>query len=50
MIMHHIALCTPSTAFMLVSHMCIIAIGHKEQGPEEMSESAPVEGSSYEQD
>jgi hypothetical protein len=35
---------------MLVSHTCIIVIGHEEQGPEETLEPAPVEASSYEQD
>jgi hypothetical protein len=35
---------------MLVSHMCIITIGHEEQGPEETSEPAPVEVGNYEQD
>jgi hypothetical protein len=30
--------------------MCIIAIGHEEQGPEEMPEPTLVKGGSYEQD
>jgi hypothetical protein len=50
MILHLTTLCTTSIAFMLVSHTCIIVIGHEEQGPEETLETAPVEGSSYEQD
>jgi hypothetical protein len=50
MIMHLTTLCTPCIAFMLVSHTCIIVIGHEEQGPEETLEPAPVEASSYEQD
>jgi hypothetical protein len=49
-IMQHITLCTPCIAFILVSHTYIIAIGHVEQGPEETSETAPVEGGNYEQD
>jgi hypothetical protein len=40
----------PCIAFILVSHTYIIAIGHVEQGPEETSETAPVEGGNYEQD
>jgi hypothetical protein len=39
-IMQHITLCTPCIAFMLVSQMCIFAIGHVEQGPEETLEPA----------
>jgi hypothetical protein len=50
MIMHLTTLCTPCIAFMLVSHTCIIVIGHKEQGPEETPESAPIEAGNYEQD
>jgi hypothetical protein len=50
MIMQHITFCTPSIAFMLVSHMCIFAIGHAEQGPEETPEPAQVEGVNPEQD
>jgi hypothetical protein len=49
-IMHHITLCIPCIAFMLVSHPCISVIGHAEQGPEETLEPAPVEGGNYEQD
>jgi hypothetical protein len=30
--------------------MCIIVIGHEEEGPEEMPELAPVEAGNYEQD
>jgi hypothetical protein len=50
MIMHHITLYTLCIVFMLVSHTCTIAIGHTEQGPEEMTELAPVEGINPEQD
>jgi hypothetical protein len=50
MIMHLTTLCTPCIVFMLVSHLCIMAIGHEEQGPEETLEVALVEASSYEQD
>jgi hypothetical protein len=50
MIMHLTILCTPCIVFMLVSHLCIMAIGHEEQGPEETLEVALVEASSYEQD
>jgi hypothetical protein len=50
MIMHLTTLCTPYIAFILVSHMCIIVIGHEEQGHEETSEAAPVEAGNYEQD
>jgi hypothetical protein len=50
MIMHHITLCTPCIVFMLVSHPCIFAIGHAEQGPEETLEPAQVEGINPEQD
>jgi hypothetical protein len=50
MIMQHITLCTSCIAFMLVSHMCIFVIRHAEQGPEETSEPAQVEGVNSEQD
>jgi hypothetical protein len=43
MIMHHITLCTPVIAFILVSHTYIFAIDHVEQGREEPSEPAPIE-------
>jgi hypothetical protein len=49
-IMHHITLCTPCIAFMLVSHICIFVIGHMEQGPEKTLEPAQVEGVNPEQD
>jgi hypothetical protein len=49
-IMQYITLCTPSIAFILVSHICIIAIDHAGQGRAEPPESAPVEGAEYEQD
>jgi hypothetical protein len=50
MIMQHIILCTPCIAFMLVSHTCIFAIDHTEQGHEESSEPAQVEGANSEQE
>jgi hypothetical protein len=50
MIMHLTTLCTTYITFMLVSHTCIIAIGHKEQVPEETPEPAPVKGVNLEQD
>jgi hypothetical protein len=49
-IVQHINLCTPYIAFMLVSHTCILVIGHEEQGPVEMLEPAQVEGLNPEQD
>jgi hypothetical protein len=50
MIMHLTSLYTPCIAFVLVAHMCIIVIGHKEQGLEKPPEPAPVEASNHEQD
>jgi hypothetical protein len=50
MIMQHITICTPCIAFMLVSHMCIFALGHAEQGPEETPDLAQVKGVNPEQD
>jgi hypothetical protein len=44
LIMQHITICTSCITFMLVSHTCILVIGHAEQGPEETPESAQVEG------
>jgi hypothetical protein len=49
-VMQHITLCTPCIVFMLVSHTCIIAIDHAEQGSEEPSEPAQVENTSPEQE
>jgi hypothetical protein len=49
MIMQHIILCTPCIASMLVSHTDIFTIDHVEQGHEEPSKLAPVEGSNTEQ-
>jgi hypothetical protein len=49
-IMQHTTLCTACITLILVSHTCIIAIDHAEQGREEPPESAPVEGGNYEQD
>jgi hypothetical protein len=40
MIMHHVTLCTPCIATMLVSHTYIFVIDHAEQGHEEPSEPA----------
>jgi hypothetical protein len=50
LIMHHIILYTPCIAFILVSHTCIIAVGHAELGHEEPSEPAQVEGVNSEQE
>jgi hypothetical protein len=50
MIMHPTTLCISCIAFMLVSHTCIIAIDHEEQGLKEPLEPVPVEISSHEQD
>jgi hypothetical protein len=50
MIRQHITLCTLCITFILVSHTCIFALGHEEQGPEETSEPAQVEGVNPEQD
>jgi hypothetical protein len=50
LMMQHVTLCTPCIAFMLVSHMCIFAICHTEQRPEEMPEPAQVEGVNPEED
>jgi hypothetical protein len=50
MIMQDITLCTPCIAFISVSHNCIFAIDHAEQGREELPEPAPVETDNYEQD
>jgi hypothetical protein len=49
-IMQHTTLCIPCIVFILVSHLCIFAIGHAEQGPEETPEPALVEGVNLEQD
>jgi hypothetical protein len=48
-VMTHITFCTPCITFMLVSHTCIIAFDHAEQGREE-PEPAQVEGVNTEQD
>jgi hypothetical protein len=48
--MQHIILRTPYIAFMLVSHTCIFAIDHVEQGPKEPPEPAPVEEANIEQE
>jgi hypothetical protein len=50
MIMHHIALCTPYIAFMLVSHTCIFVIDPVEQELEELQELAPTEEANPEQE
>jgi hypothetical protein len=50
MIMHLPTLCTLCISFMFVAHTCIIAIGHEEQGLEEISEPAPVEVGNHKQD
>jgi hypothetical protein len=49
-IIQHTTLCNPCIAIMLVSHTCILTIGHAEQGPEATPEPAPVEGVNLEQD
>jgi hypothetical protein len=49
-IMQHTTLYTSCITIMLVSHTCILAIGHTEQGPEKTPEPAPVEGVNLEQD
>jgi hypothetical protein len=49
-IIHHITLCTPCITFILVSHICIFAIDHAEQGHEESPKPAPVEGANIEQE
>jgi hypothetical protein len=49
-IMQDITLCSSGIAFMLLSHMCTIGIGHAEQGPKETLEPASVEGVNPEQD
>jgi hypothetical protein len=48
MIMHRIIFYTPCIAFMLVSHTYIFVINHAEQGHEEPTEPAPVEGANIE--
>jgi hypothetical protein len=48
--LYQIALCTPCNTIMLVSHTCILAIGHEKQGLEEPPEPAPVEAGNHEQD
>jgi hypothetical protein len=50
MIMHHIILCNPCIAFMLVSHTCIFVIDHMEQGHEEPPDPAQVEDANTEQE
>jgi hypothetical protein len=50
MSMFHTTLCTPYIIIMLVSHTCILTIGHAEQRPEETLELAPVEAGNHEQD
>jgi hypothetical protein len=50
MIMQHIIPCTSCIAFILVSHTCIFAINHTEQGHEESPEPADVEDSNPEQE
>jgi hypothetical protein len=43
LILHHIALCTPCIALLLVSHTCIFVIDPMEQEPEEPQEPAQAE-------
>jgi hypothetical protein len=47
-IMQHVILYTPCIAIMLVSHTCIFATDHVEQGPEEAPEPAQVEDANAE--
>jgi hypothetical protein len=49
-IMQYTTLCSSCIIIMLVSHTCILAIGHAEQGPEETPELALVECVNLEQD
>jgi hypothetical protein len=49
-IMQHTTFCTACIIFMLVSHTCIIVIGHVEQGPKELLEPTQVEDVNPEQD
>jgi hypothetical protein len=49
MVMQHITLCTTCIAIMFVSHTCIFAINHTEQGHEEPWEPAQVEDDNPEQ-
>jgi hypothetical protein len=39
LILHHIALCTPCIALLLVSHTCIFVIDPMEQEPEEPAQA-----------
>jgi hypothetical protein len=41
--MHHIALCTPCIALLLVSDTCALALDPAEHGPEEPQEPAQAE-------
>jgi hypothetical protein len=50
MITQYIILCTPCIEFMLVSHTCIFAIDHTEQGHEELPEPAQFEGANSNQE
>jgi hypothetical protein len=48
--MHLTTLCTPCIALVFMTHTCILAIDHTEQGLEEPPELAPVEAGEHEQD
>jgi hypothetical protein len=50
MIIQHITLCISCIVFILMSHTCIFAIDHVEQGHEQPSEPATVEDTNPEQD
>jgi hypothetical protein len=50
MSMQYTTFCISCIAFMLVSHTCMFAIDHPEQGRVEPLEPAPVEGAGYKQD
>jgi hypothetical protein len=46
--MQLIILCTPCIVFMLVTHDCIFAIDHAEQGRVEPPEPVPIETADFE--
>jgi hypothetical protein len=48
--MHHITLCTPCIALLLVSYTCAFALDPAEQGPEEPQEPVQAEETNPEQE
>jgi hypothetical protein len=50
MVVHHIILCTPCIASIMVSHTCLFVIDHAQQGHKEPPEPAQVEGANSEQE